>query len=119
MTVISILPDAIAIVDDVVWNIFLTANGVEWSSDSTPETFFLPGGSIAGAFYYLDNYDFLDGEVISSDTNDFWDEDEDWDFGDEESYEDSLSDSEADGMALAGIGWGTDEDYGYTECEYC
>lgn len=30
-----------------------------------------------------------------------------------EDYEDGLSDVEADAMALAGAGWGTDEDYGY------
>lgn len=31
----------------------------------------------------------------------------------DEDYEDGLSDVEADAMALAGAGWGTDEDYGY------
>jgi hypothetical protein len=37
---------------------------------------------------------------------------EDWE-DDYDPTEDALTDVEADSMALAGIGWGTDEDYGF------
>lgn len=50
---------------------------------------------------------------------DYEDEEPYWDgSSDEDEPEDNLSDVEADAMALAGAGYGTDEDYGFYGGDY-
>ena len=58
----------------------------------------------------------MNSEIYAEEMNDSIDlaiEDAEWEDAYGDFLEDSWSDAEADADALAGIGWGTDEDYGF------
>lgn len=59
-----------------------------------------------------DNEPIVDDEGCAEEERRYWDDE------DEDEDDPFLSDAEADGDALASVGWGTDEDYGGADDYY-